>query len=258
MAKVTNFKRKPRVYKKKAKKPYKSKKTLTVKNVMNIVNNNADKKQMATTTYVDQRVGQYAALTGGLTYTGGYNLLSINSVSTGATESTRVGNKIHITGAQIRLQFVQTDAVNTLITGQKIRIIIFYQKGPFTGSPDPTLLLQLDPIYTSLDILSDRNNDYISQFKVVHDKIFKMPTKNTNAQIVPLDLKINLKLNYDQHYYGTSSSSVVDNQLYMLILADSGNIGIVSYTPTTPYFIVRTPSSGLTFNGQSTMYFTDV
>ena len=228
------------------------------KRVMSVVNKNADKKQTPVQTFLNLNVGQFRAI-GGASFVEGYQFLPLTAPGAGTGDSARIGNKIHLTGAQIRAQFQQMDATNTL-NGQKVRIIVFMYKGPInTGIVDLSLLLNPDPMYTVTSFLSDRNADYFKDFKIICDKKYTMPQKQTASGVAVLDVKLNLKLNHDQHFNGTSTTSIADSQMIMAVLTDSGNsAGSISYIGTTPYFPQKLQNTGLVFNAQCIQYYTDV
>ena len=227
------------------------------KKVMSVVNQRADKKESPLVSYVNQKVGQFFA-TSSTTFSDGYHLTALNAPPGGTGDFARIANKIDLTGLQARFQFVQTDPTSN-INAQCIRIMFFMVNGPTPGTLDITQFLQIDPMYSTLSTLSDRNPDYYRDFKVLCDKTFEMPLKTTSSQLVVKDIKINLKLNHDQHFYGAGSTNYASNQMYMLILTDSGNTATAfNYLGTTPYFPIKTISSGLTWNGTTSQFYTDV
>lgn len=255
-----------RYRKRQATKPRRSKairrKRTFVKRVMNVVNRYADKKQTSAQTFINLAVGQFVATSATTFSDSGWSLQALTAPGTGTSDSTRTGNRIHLTGCQIRLQAYQQDPTVSL-NKQRLRVIVFYAKGGIVPAgtilSDPSYFLKQDSMYGVTSVLSDRNSDYIKDFHVVCDKIYTMPQKQFASNVTPLDVKLNLRLNHDQNFYGTTSATIADHQMYMLLLTDAGNASIAtSYTAGTPYFPIGVAKSGLVVVGQSIQYYTDV
>lgn len=249
----------PRKYSKKGaskkRRTYRPRKKVSFeKKVMNVVNKQADKK-FVNQNVVSQTVGQFQAITA-TTFADGYAFVPLILPSTGSNDSSRTGNKIHMTGAQLRLQFWLQDNAS-LLSGHRVRIIVFRAVGPVVPTT-PDFYLKNDSVYQGIGYLSDRNTDYMTDYRTVCDKCYKMPLRNISNQATTLDVKINLRLNHDVHFSGTSSTTIADSQLYMVVMADSGNIGGATYTAVQPPFPVKTGLTGLYFNANITQYFTDV
>lgn len=225
------------------------------KKVMSVVNKYSDKKSI-NQTVGPGTIGQFQAVTA-TTFADGYSYIPLSLPSTGATDnSARIGNKIHMTGAQIRLQFWLQDNAS-LLSGQRIRIVVFRAKGNVLPST-PDFYLKNDAVYQGIGYLSDRNSDYITNYVTVCNKYYKMPLRNISNQATTLDVKLNLKLNHDVHFNGSAATSIADSQLFMILMCDSGNIGGVTYTNATPPFPVKTALTGLNYNASITQYYTDV
>lgn len=222
--------------------------------VMTVVNKYADKKSINQTVSTGT-IGQFQAITA-TTFADGYAYVPLSLPSTGTSDGSRTGNKIHMTGAQLRLQFWLQDNAS-LLSGHRVRIVVFRAKGPVSPTT-PDFYLKNDSVYQGIGYLSDRNSDYMTDYVTVCNKYYKMPLRNISNQATTLDVKLNLKLNHDVHFNGTTGSNVADSQMFLVIMCDSGNIGGVTYTNATPPFPVKTALTGLNFNANITQYFTDV
>lgn len=239
------YTKKPRVLRKKKvvlrkKKVYRKRNYVSAKGVKAIVNNMMKKtcEKKESTVYITD-------LTSGQIYTDGTNTISSGHYLTsgitfgagnGTTDTTRIGDEVLITGMMNEFQFVQQSNTTQKIKGR----IIFFSPKLKSSLASVSVSNFLNPntfIYggsgganSIYDTMSSRNMDYFGDFKVIRTKNFSVsPDLASTTQRLATTFKCGLKFKKPWKVRFNSSGQVVQGQLYMLVLFDSGNSGSVSY-----------------------------
>lgn len=168
-------------------------------------------------TFVDATVGQ----TRGLFDTGFLAVDITPTPSNGTGVNQRVGEEIHLTGAQLRLQFKHQAS-----TAVPIRFKVYIVKtigAPMATSAFSSQFLLQDLLSGATDYNSRRNPSYMRNFKVVCTRKVYMPGDNYGGQnTFVADRAINLKLNHNVEI-SNGTTIVTGGQLFALIVADNGN-----------------------------------
>lgn len=170
----------------------------------------------------------------------------------GSGYNQRSGASIKIVSGFMKLQVWQQ--INNNHT-MKFRLELWKVKGEtVTPSNMVSQLYLLNQANGLIDSNSLRNPDYFGDAKKILTKSFTLKSQFSN-DVAITDVKIPIKL---QHHvrYDTDTTTVVDGQIFMLILADSGNksSSVVSTTPNIPITAIN---SGALFNQDIKWYFVD-
>ena len=187
------------------------------KDVMMIKNMVNDEKKVYEQTYT-ATVGQC-----NINADTGYYAVDITPIpSQGVTATTRNGASIKLNSMVFRGQATQQTNLNTDL---KFTIYIIRTVGQ-TQTVDSTLVnkfLIADVLTTCTDHNSNRNQNYFRDFRVVAKRTFKILNDSASSQNQLKDFSIPLRIK--QHVrYAQDTTNVTQNQLWMLILADTGNI----------------------------------
>jgi len=157
-----------------------------------------------------------------------------DGITTGTTDSSRIGNSILAKNIQIRfaLSMPMTTTSATPVLGCHARIMIFTWKYNDSGGPSVTKLLE-----APTNIYSPVNKDFSDQFVVMKDKHFVF-----NASVVPgtaatatqgyQHFKYYKDLNW--HMRWTDSSQAIANHVWILTMATSSGptnaVGVTFYS----------------------------
>lgn len=168
----------------------------------------------------------------------GYYAVDITPIPTqGVAQNQKIGASIKLTSTVIRGQFVQMTNLNTDL---RFKVYIIKTVGQ-PNSVDATLVskfLKPDVISTVTDFNSNRNPDYFRDFIVVAKRTFKISNDSASSQNQIKDFQLNLK--YKSHHVrcsGDTYNLVASGQLWMLIVADTGNTSTVS--PSTLTYVAN-------------------
>lgn len=188
-----------------------------------------------------ESVSYVAALSHGQIYTDGTSTVGSGHYLTngvflgpnnGTTDTTRVGDEISITGIYSQFQFAQQ--ANTT---QKIKGKIYFFS-PRLGSslasvavgnflnPNSFLYGASGNVNNIYDTMSSRNMDYIKDFKVLRVKNFTVsPDLASTTQKMGTTVKCGIKFKNPWKIRWNSAGSIVNGQIWMLVVFDSGNSG---------------------------------
>lgn len=187
------------------------------------------------------------------------------NVAQGVTGSTRIGDRVHITGFKCLLQAVQQTG-----GGQPIKFTVYFvlNKGsPISGGNLDSQLVanmwennqftdQGYPIYDSNSLL---NIDYMNRFSILCKKTFRVKADNITNQVMSTQGQIGYKFKKPLLItYDNTSTAINQNQIVMVVLADSGNSTTTAVTANNGGIVVSTASSGLLFNSNTRFYFSDM
>lgn len=187
------------------------------------------------------------------------------NVAQGVTGSTRIGDRVHITGFMCLLQAVQQTG-----GGQPIKFTVYFvlNKGsPISGGNlDAQLVANMwennqftDQGYPVYDANSLLNIDYMNRFRVLCKKTFRVKADNFSTQKMSIQGKIGYKFKQPLLItYDNTSTAVNQNQIVMVVLADSGNSTATAVTSNNQGIVESTANSGLLFNSNTRFYFSDM
>lgn len=219
-----------------------------MKNLMNV------EKKRFTSLVIESPVGQVSANANGFGY---HDLTPLPEQ--GVTYQTRNGASIKLTSMYLQFQFYhQTN------TSASMRIVIYIVKcigranqtvdnavteflnmNPFINFPTPTIY----------DLNCSRNPDYFKEYAVIKKKYVTLrPDQIVNQQYVT-DVVIPLKFKNHHIRYDKDSSTATGGQIYMFVLADSGNRAATASTLTG--IPIKAALTGALYSMNVTSYYVD-
>lgn len=95
----------------------------------------------------------------------------LNNVSSGTTNHGRVGEKIVVKSLNLKIKLEKHD--NDSRAETRLRLIVFIQKNPQGSGPNLGNILY-NPTTLDLNIISPYNKDTISEYKILHDKLYSL------------------------------------------------------------------------------------
>lgn len=212
-------------------------------------------------------VGQITVASAGAYASSGHYLTSFITPqpSQGDSGVTRDGDEITITGMYNMLQFSQQSNTTQGIKG---KIYIFSPRvtastasvsvGAFLNA-NPMIYGANNSLVTVYDTMSARNMDNFKNFKILRTKNFYVPPDpgSTTQKLIKtvrcgLKFKKPWKVRFDQ------TNNLVEGQIYMLIVCESGNLSANTPNLAAVASIPNTDTlSGLNLNWFSKTYFID-
>lgn len=152
----------------------------------------------------------------------GYYILDITPVpAQGDGVSNRTGSSLKLHSSSINLQLYQQSAA---ISPMKFKIFII----KVNGNPDLLTnvvgqFLVANPFNTATDYNSNRNPDFMKNFRVLRVIKTSLAPDNLTSAVSMRELRIGLK--YKNHHvrYDRNTTTVTNGQIVMLITVDSGN-----------------------------------
>lgn len=139
----------------------------------------------------------------------------------------RVGNSIKVTGISVKFQVIAQDA-NFRVSEGKFRFIIFEDKDNVrTSQAGLTEMYDNNQITGLLDFNSERNLATFKNFRILCNKVFKIPDGNdtgnaTHHQPVFFSRHFALKMNHHVKYEpGTTDQ--LSGRLHYAVICDHGN-----------------------------------
>ncbi len=268
------YTKKPRFLKKKRivrrKKVYR-KKGVSVKGVKAIVNSMMKKtceKKEYNTYLTGQQVGQFQALSTGANPSSASFINSAivsSSLTNGTTDITRVGDEIMVTGIHQMFQFSHQQN-----TSQAIRCK-YYMFSPRVSSNTASFstgaFLNPNPIVYSgntgnpvlYDFISSRNIDNISNFKILRSGRFIVPADQASlSQKLVKTVSLGLKFKKPWRVRFDTSGTLVSGQIFVLIVAESGNTSAnVPNLSQTSGIAITDTYSGLNLSCYTKVYYID-
>lgn len=223
--------------------------------VLSVIKKNAEKKHFTySNTSSPLTVGQVNGLNNE-----GYFILDMSpAINYGGNENQRVGNEIDLTSASLRLQFYQMSA-----TYQNVRLkyMLVACKGAkqLTQGEFAVYFLSPNPFNGIRDYNSSRNPESFNQFQVLRTGYCNLPTDpaSVTAQTTIKEARLGLKLRKPLRIkYSNGTTVPTQNQLFMIIMADSGNNSTT--TASTINVPVKEVNTGVNFNYVMDYYYTDV
>lgn len=191
---------------------------------------NAEKKRF-NESYSNQAVGQVNV------NTSGHLCIDVTpDPISGAGFSERTGASIKIHSMFLRMQAYQQASTN-----HPIRLKCYLVK--VKGTPQNTgfftqQFLQSNPFVSgtgsdTFDYYSSRNPDYFKQYQVLRTWKLYVPADKLTSQVMIADKKVGMKPKGLHIRFDRDSTNVSENQIMLLIVADSGNQGGSASSATT-------------------------
>lgn len=242
----------------KPKKSYPKKQNKKLSNrISNLENKVQGEKFRKTITQLASNVGQV------LQNSSGYNIIDITPDPTaGDGYSGRTGSKIRLHSSYFQFQFSDMASSTSNING---RILIFKMNNEILTSTSSWILGQMFNYNTFVgggfvivDYNSSYNPDYFKQWTLIREKKFKHNADNISGQRIITNVKIPIKYNRGKGHtvqWDKNTTTLVDGQIFCLILLDNGNNSTVASTLSN---IANTAAStGLSLNYTVDHYYYD-
>lgn len=220
---------------------------------------NVEKKRL--TLAYSNNVGQYANLLNS------YNILDVTPVpSQGDGYNARNGASIKCVSFHMDVQMIHQGSTTQPVNG-KMMLILNKGQPCYTGADLQTFygnMLVANPFvqgYAGVsgatgiyDLNSSMNPDFYGRFKIIQTTRFRIQPDQISGQAIYKTIKIGKK--YQHHIrFDKNSNTVLNGQLLLITLLDSGNAGGVTSTLTgVP---VTQSSTGLTQNINLVHYYVD-
>lgn len=213
---------------------------------------NAEKKRFVITSTSAQSIGQ-------VNYnSSGYLAVDITPTpSENATQSGRSGSSVKLNSAYMKFQFYHQSSTvhNIKLKMYVVQVLGVQSTGPgtFLGN----MFLSNSFVSPSItDFNSQLNPDYFRQYRIIKQKTVSLPPDSvSNAQVIK-EVAVPLKFRNYHVRFNQDTNTVTAGQLFLFILADSGNISSSTASTCTPIPVAGT-STGCLCNYNLTYYYYD-
>lgn len=147
-------------------------------------------------------------------------------VAQGITDNTRIGQSQKLSGILMNFNLgSQTNTKDDL----RIKVhLIRWNKFENATSPNLTLLYDVDSYYSTINMNSMRNTDYLREWTIVHTRTYKFPAQTVTSQSLQRMYKFGYRFKPKQgymRYKGALSTDLVNGCYFFLVTADGGDIG---------------------------------
>lgn len=144
----------------------------------------------------------------------------------GLTVSTRVGNSQKLRSVLMTFNLgSQTNTKDDL----RVRIqLVRWNKFENGTSPNFTLLYDTDSYYSTINMNSMRNIDYMREWSILKTKTYRFPAQQQAGQSLQRMYKFGYRFKPKQgymRYKGTASTDLVNGNYFLFMTADGGDIG---------------------------------
>lgn len=180
------------------------------------------------TKYVDSTSSSTIGATngGGAAYSSLGSTGGLGICAQGLTTSTRIGNSQKLKSLLMTFHLgSQTNTKDDL----RIRIqLIRWNKFENATSPNFTLLYDVDSYYSTINMNSMRNIDYMREWTILKTKVYKFPAQQQSGQTLQRMYKFGYRFKPRQgymRYKGTANTDLVNGNYFLLATADGGDIG---------------------------------
>jgi hypothetical protein len=163
----------------------------------------------------------------------GYIFTDISPVpNEGITQQTRNGASIKLNSTILRMQFRQMINLHTAMRIKILVIRVNKQVVPITFAT-MTTIFKADAISNVIDYNSIRNPDYFGDYSILATRHVTIPADNYNGMTNRFrDLQMNLRTQFHVRYAG-DTNTVTNNQILLLMLADTGNLNTTTASTLT-------------------------
>lgn len=184
----------------------------------------------------------------------------------GYTDTSRVGDEIHVTGMRNVFQFYHQ--ANTVV-GIKGKIILFTPNSTVSAqtatidklfNPNPIIYAGNGANFPVVyDTMCSRNMDYIREFNILRTVNFYVPPDpSTAAQKLIKTVNVGVKFKKPHVMRWDTAGNLSHGQIWAIVLAESGNgSGYVPLTTSLTGIPISDTLSGLYFHYYSKSYFID-
>lgn len=178
----------------------------------------------------------------------------------GTTSITRNGNSIKLHSAYLKMQFQNQAASN--VNPMRLRVMLIQVIGqPITSNSvfverflKPNSFIPGVDIY---DYFSDRDEEAFKQFRVLRSKNVYIKANQHSGQQSITNIGCGIKYkNYHVKFAADGSTTVMDGQMFLLVLADSGNVASATTSTLTGTAVTAT-NTGAYVQMDLTNYFYD-
>jgi len=172
----------------------------------------------------------------------------------GVGQSMRTGNEIKLVSMCFKGQIKQQ--VDCRHPG-RLKIIFFKPVGPNVSTSAITngQFLTNNPLTTVIDYGSTRNVDFFKNYTVMKTLYVNIPADNTSNETMLKDVSFITKLSHHLKWDADSNSTISNGQIYMLVLADSGNRNVA--TASTLDVPIKVVSTGYNMQYYTKFYYVD-
>ena len=179
----------------------------------------------------------------------GYNSLDVScNPPQGTTSITRIGTKLSLMSTRFNIQFYQQ--TNTSV-GINLRVQVYRIKGlPIsTVNVFPDSYFLDNPIVGGGGIIRDIQSfpdpDFAGDSSLLHTSYCYLPAENYSTQSIVKEhnFTVNYKTPIVTRFLNETSTTIVEGQLILVIMADSGNTGVS--LSTLSYIPVATQQTGV-------------
>lgn len=219
---------------------------------------NSERKRYVSS-YREQPIGQISALTAStITYGAFYSDITPTPAE-GATFNGRTGASIKLSGIHFKCQLKQQ--ANTT-QSMKFKCYIVENKGiVLTAAQALPVFIAQNPFVTlspCLDLNSERNLDYMGDFKVLSSKTVFLAANNISTQTMIKDFSMGLKCGLGHHVrFNGDSNTVTKGQIFLFIVADCGNSSATALTTVGTGLTVIGANTGALLSINQTSYYYD-
>ncbi len=145
-------------------------------------------------------------------------LVQLTNLAQGNTDTTRIGNKIMITGIQFR--YLVTDTVHNVA-----RVMIIQDKQ--TNGAIFAATQVLDDISAGDAIVSLRNRDEVKRFRVIHDAVHQISLTGQDSRYVSKFVKLKIPVKYDAN--AGTIADIVSNSLALMHVSFLASTAITAF-----------------------------
>lgn len=239
-----------------------------VKNAITSAMKATCEKKEYNTYAMNQTVGQFQAITAGANPSSAHfinSALVSSTLTNGTTDINRIGDEIMVTGLRNIFQFTHQSN-----TGQGVKLKYYFYSpklGSNSGSISIGSFLYPNPIVYAgnsagpviYDTLCSRNQDNMKNY-IIHREgtIYVPPDMASLTQKMVKTVSIGLKFKKPWKVRFDTSGTLTEGQIFVLILADSGNSSANTPNLAQSNGVALTDSlSGLYLNTYTKVYFID-
>lgn len=216
---------------------------------------NSEKKRFTYSTF-DQVVGQIAATSATTAVDGLFVTDLTPNMGQGVTNSTRSGSSIRCCSINFQCQVKQQSSGQSPI---RLKFLWVLNKGITTSTTNFANNYILTNGFNGYrDYNSSINPDFIKNFVILRKKSVYIPADNLSSQLQIKDFRVGFKFKQGHHIrYDANTSTVNAGQMFLLVVADSGNSQNIAYTGASNGLTQVGANTGANINFIQTLYFYD-
>lgn len=254
--------RKPKTYKKKTATKVSNTKAISRIAIKAVQDKVLEKKQLEFSS-ANRPVGALSFATATGTANAFNTIGPINYIAQGTNDGHRISNRIRPYSFNLKGSIVGQTNYNANV---RVKLMLIYYNdwdntsaGDFQSSLYDGQLFNLNTVGV-IDSRCTRNTDYQENYTILKTMSIKLPFKSYAGQQVSTDFNFYYKWPSSavvDRYIGSANTDLVGRALYVLMVADYGNIGANSYTPATANIPIVPNYSGVNVEYMGKYCFTD-